>query len=234
MKGRVARYNLNKYSPGECSSGSTCVRPHRTQACIAMVGLEGPSQIERRSSVTRNLSSSEERVIFGVGADPDPHHIVIRFDPDGTIVQANANGPVFTNLLKVKGRVKGVLQHVFVTAIGKLTDFDGKVSIPLPEPRCGPMSQRSTHLPSLKSRRASSLKKSNRPAAASASNCLSQTSASYSANHALNMASSSVPSCLTACSISITLLMLIRSPRLCECNPVYCTASHSIGANTCP
>jgi predicted transcriptional regulator len=57
---------------------------------------------------------SDELVIVGVSADPEPNEILTRFDRKCAVLQANARRPEATHLFEMKGRMPRIALQVLV------------------------------------------------------------------------------------------------------------------------
>ena len=135
--------------------------------------------------------SLEQQVVLGVGPNPDPQQeIVSGFNREGSVTQADPDGPEATNLLEVQGRMAVVSLELLVGPIGLLLDGLGECVVAAPEPWAGGMFQRSVQRPESRSAKASSASQSRAPDVTSCSSCRSQSAASNCSNQALNRARS--------------------------------------------
>jgi hypothetical protein len=119
-------------------------------------------------------------------------------------MQANANRPEASNAFEMERWMPRILPQQFIALVREPAYVLRQRTITLPEPRVGTVPHRSVQHPSRKSSSASSASASRRPLTISASMRRSHASASNSANHARNAASSAAGSPCTASSISFT------------------------------
>ena len=138
---------------------------------------------------------------------PEPHHGVLVFHGQCTIMQAHSNRPEPPNLLEMQGRMLRIPPQQLVALVGETACVFWKLAIAVPESLIGAVPHRSVQRPARRSARASSASASRRPAATSSSIRRAHASASNSANHVRNAASSASESPNTASSISFTLPM---------------------------
>src|SRR5712691_11114849 len=59
---------------------------------------------------------SDQMVIFGVSADPDPHGVNTIANGQRPVMQADSRGPELTDLLDLQCRVPRILKHLFLAA----------------------------------------------------------------------------------------------------------------------
>src|SRR5712691_1855601 len=116
---------------------------------------------------------SDQMVIFGVSADPDPHEVNTIANGQRPVMQADSRGPELTDLLDLQRRVPRILKHLFVAAVGQFPCLGGQTVVAVPESWRRAMIHRGVQCPSWDSRRTSSANQSSRPPSTSASNCRS-------------------------------------------------------------
>lgn len=122
-------------------------------------------------------------IVFLMSANPDPSHLVAFQVADGPVVASYPYGvqramqPFESN-----GGMLGIRQPDWITAVSEFLDFTRQRPVPFPKLRRGfryhEAEGQSLSVPSLSARSASSDRKSNFPAAASRSICLSHASPS--------------------------------------------------------
>ena len=154
------------------------------------------------------LLSANERIIFGVRANPEPTQLVNVPHRQSTVMQSHAHRPELTHRFEVERRMIRVAPQKCITTVGLLLNLLRQPRIARPELRCRVVPHNSVHRPPRRSANASAASASNRPASASASISLSQVSESKRVNQARNTASSSGGSFSTARSISRIVLMV--------------------------
>lgn len=87
---------------------------HRTATPKPMPVVPATVLLENEGHVRCKRWLSDELVIIGVRADPEPNEILSRFDRKRAVVQANARRPEATHLLEMKGRMPRVALQVLV------------------------------------------------------------------------------------------------------------------------
>jgi len=75
----------------------------------------------------------DQTVIFGVMPDPQPNHRFFVANPQSTILNASANGPIPTDLLEVLGRVKRISLQELEVLVSNSPNVLGKLIIGLPK-----------------------------------------------------------------------------------------------------
>ncbi len=94
-------------------------------------------------------SSSDQPVIFGMSAYPEPDNAGLDRYTERPIVKANPDRPELPCLFEVKGWVSGGFFQKFETGIGKFLNVLWKGFITLPESWRGKMGQSCLHRPLL-------------------------------------------------------------------------------------
>ena len=135
---------------------------------------------------------ANDLVVLTMRADPEPMDSARNGQPDRSVVEANSNAveTPATYSLEVQGPMRWVGLQQRKAPMREGLDFCGKRFKTLPEPLGSCVLQSSRTEPARQSARASAAIASSLPAAASCSICLSQASASNSANQRRNSASS--------------------------------------------
>ena len=141
-----------------------------------------------------------------MSANPKPNQILAILNSCRTIMNAHAHRPIPADFFEMQRRMLRVAFQQREISVGELLNFAWKLFVEFPELWIGAMRHKSVQRPLRKSLMASSASASRRPAATSCSNCLSQASASNSANQLRKVANSSAESLLTAVSISLIVL----------------------------
>ena len=79
----------------------------------------------------KNLS--DETIVFGVSADPEPVHPIRYFHAKSAVTQADANGSIDTYRFKMKGWMLGIGLQQFEVLVCKLANGDRQRTIGRPE-----------------------------------------------------------------------------------------------------
>ena len=193
------------------------MKPSRNDAACArstkvFMPLTHTERLVARSAILR----PQEPIIFGVMPDPDPNHEVAASRRESTILPAAPHRPkriMRGQLLEIERAVTGVARPDPIYRAGEALNFDGQFSVVLPELRrrfgdhSGAFPGQSRSVPFSIAASASFTRKSNLPAAASASICRSHASSkSTSRSFARNSSFSVSERCRTASMISPTVL----------------------------
>ena len=120
---------------------------------------------------------SEDLVVRGVGADPEPENTVRNIVALGPVMKADPRRPESANFLQLNGGVPRIEFHKLKVFVRQPPDSLRQLAIVKPKFRGGEMVQSGVQRPASKSSLARRRAASNRPEALSDSICRSQASA---------------------------------------------------------
>ena len=152
------------------------------RAALSAHDLVAKMSAAGNSSAADVHSTSEQLVVFVVGADPEPSDGAGGFDANGSVVFADASDPKAAHFLEMEGRVPVAVTPQPISLVSQLPGLGWQGMVPGPEPAGGPgvHSGKGRVLPARSSSRAPWPSLSSLPERMSASICRSQSSDSYS------------------------------------------------------
>ena len=77
--------------------------------------------------------SADDSVVFGVGADPDPHDPDVDVSSEGSVASANPYGPQIAESFEMQGRMLRVVLQEGKTLVRERTDFLRKSAVQRPK-----------------------------------------------------------------------------------------------------
>jgi hypothetical protein len=95
----------------------------------------------------KNRGLSEEAIILGVVADPEPQDPALDINPEGAMMKAYPARPKAAHTLEMKRRVIRVTLEKLIFLIGQALDGGAQASVTGPKPRGGEVPQNSVDLP---------------------------------------------------------------------------------------
>ena len=153
------------------------------------------------------LRSFDQKIVLRMSADPDPDYVIVGFNAKRPAFPPDSHGVESADFLEVQRRMLRIFLEQFEIVISELANRLRQVVITFPEVRIGVVFYSRVHLLALKSLTACSARASNLPPRTSCSSCLSQACSSKVSNQERNECSSASGRCLTAFSISLTVVM---------------------------
>lgn len=202
VAGDAGRLPRSPLCPGGLTSRRSGTRPARSPFRLALRTVA----VRRRHCLAGRLAS-DQSIVLGMSADPEPDQVVACGGGQRTVVQADAHGPEHCHLFEVQGGMVRVGAQKCVVSISERSNLCWQPAIASPTPRVREVLHNAFVRPTRWSRCVSRIIASSLPACVSPARRRSHTAASYSANHLRKRASSRFGRRLTAPEMSATVVI---------------------------